>query len=164
MPLLAPLVRKQKGILVASVFQIVIGSAAVALGSLSLTRGCELSWIAQGIWVGSVIILTGIFGTIAYSKETNGWTDTYLWTSAISVLLSAALVTLETVAYTFTYLDCTVPTRPCDDTCLSYHQYLMASGEFLQAVSIGAVVLAAKTLRKPSDSVGVPYKKLITDV
>lgn len=40
--------------------------------------------------------------------------ETYMWTSAVSILVAAALVTLETVAYTFTYIDCTVPIRECD--------------------------------------------------
>ncbi|XP_071810677.1 uncharacterized protein [Apostichopus japonicus] len=162
-PFAAPAV-KNKGILYTSIFQIILGSVAITFGSFSLERFCELGYIAQGIWTGSVIVLAGIFGIIAYCKESKGWIETYMWTSAVSILVAAALVTLETVAYTFTYIDCTVPIRECDETCLNYHRYLMATGEFLQAACIGAVVVGGRTLRKDKCDIGVPYKRLTTDV
>lgn len=148
-----------------AILQLLAGAVALNAGIISLIWGCMLGYIATGIWVGSVAVITSIIGVLTAVYRTRAWLISYLSLSALCSLLAVVLSSIEMSAFYEERETCATfySYGPCDGQCKMVHEFNVGAGCVELFAAVGAMALCVQGLWTIMMT-HTPYKKMVNQL
>ncbi|XP_022088774.1 uncharacterized protein LOC110978253 [Acanthaster planci] len=114
----------------------------IALGVAALLFECQYGYIATGIWVGAIVLVSGLLGVSAGSSKEQCPLSSYHMMSLLNILSGTALLTIHVLSLLRELANCADTTKTCSALCVTFNNLLGCIGLVLFFLALAAAVVS----------------------
>ncbi|XP_038051896.1 uncharacterized protein LOC119724760 [Patiria miniata] len=134
------------------VAQFLMAMPCVALGVAAFLYKCHYGYIAAGIWVGAMVLLSGVMGIYAGANKEQCPLSCYHMMSILNILSGTALLTIHTLSVLQELTTCADATKTCPALCLTFNNLLSATGLVFFFLALTAAIVSVSLNTKVAKS------------